>query len=126
MIGVRALVRRVLTGVAKVRDHRGDAAGRGTAQSVGHDQQFHQVVIGRVGGRLDDEHVFAADVVVDFDEDFGVVETLHTGVDQIHRGAPVHGHAPRNRVGKRFVGIASDQFGFENVGHSAEVPRWLW
>ena len=37
-----------------------------------HDQQFHQIVIRRMAGRLNDEHVLAADIFVNFDENLVV------------------------------------------------------
>ncbi len=37
----------ILPGIAEIRDYRGDPHGRGTQQRVGHDQQFHQVIVGR-------------------------------------------------------------------------------
>ena len=47
-IGVRPTDSAVLPGVAEVGNHGGDAAGRGAAERVGEDQQFHQVVVGRL------------------------------------------------------------------------------
>ena len=66
----------VLPGIAEIRDHRGDALGGGPLQRVDDDEQFHQVVVGGERGRLHHEHVLAADVLLDLDEDFHVVEAL--------------------------------------------------
>src|SRR3546814_6847478 len=41
-----------------------------------------QIVVGRKIGRLDDEDVLAADVFVDFDEDFLIGEAAHAGVGE--------------------------------------------
>ena len=41
-------------------------------QAVDHDQQLHQVVVDRRAGRLDEEHVAAADVFVDLAGDLAV------------------------------------------------------
>ena len=47
----------VLAGVAEIGDDRRDAPRRGAPQRVDHDQQLHQIVVRRIGGRLDDEGV---------------------------------------------------------------------
>jgi hypothetical protein len=64
----------VLAGIAEIGDHRGDPAGRRPPQRIDQDQQLHQVVVGRKRGRLDDEHVLAAYVLLDLDEDLHVGE----------------------------------------------------
>ena len=83
-IGVRGPCLAVLPGVAEIGQHGGDAAGRGAAQRVRHDQQFHQVVVGRIGRRLDDEGVLAAHVLLDLDEDLHVGEAAHLALGQRH------------------------------------------
>jgi len=40
----------VLPGIAEIGDDGGNALGRGPAQRVDADQQFHQIVIGRMAG----------------------------------------------------------------------------
>ena len=67
----------VLPGIAEIGQDRGDPLGRGAAQRVDADQQLHQIVVGRIGGRLDDEHVLAADILVDLDENLLVGEAAH-------------------------------------------------
>ena len=57
----------VLAGIAEVGDHGGDAAGRGALERIDHDQQFHQVVVGRRAGGLHHEDVLAAHVLLDLD-----------------------------------------------------------
>ena len=57
----------VLPGIAEIRDDGGDAAGGGTLHCVDHDQQLHEAVIDRLAGALHDEHVHAADGLVDGD-----------------------------------------------------------
>ena len=47
----------ILAGVAVVRQHRGDPAGRRALERVDHDQQLHQVVVHGRARRLDDEDV---------------------------------------------------------------------
>ena len=70
----------VLPGVAEVRDHRGDAAGRGALERVDHDAQLHQVLVGRRAGRLHDEDVARAHVLLDLDVDFAVGEAADLGL----------------------------------------------
>ena len=107
----------VLPGVAEVGHHRGDPVRRRPAQRVGHDHQLHQVVVRRVRRRLDDEHVLAADVLEDLDEDLGVVEALDPGLDQLDGLAAVHRDAPRDRGRERTVGVARDQLRLEQGVH---------
>ena len=66
--------------------HRGDPLGRGAAQRIDADQQFHQVVVGRVAGRLDDEHVLAAlDGGAGVDLEVGDEELLDAGALRVAR-----------------------------------------
>src|SRR5262249_30872620 len=62
----------VLPGVAVVRQYGGDAGGAGPLETVEHDQQFGQVVVHRRAGRLHDEDVPAAHVLLDAHGDFAV------------------------------------------------------
>ena len=107
----------VLPRIAEVGHHRGDPVRRRPAQRVAHDQEFHQVVVRRVRRRLDDEHVLAADVLVDLDEDLRVVEPLDPGLDQLHRLAAVHRDPPGDRGGQRSIRVAGDQLGLEEGVH---------
>ena len=75
----------------------------GAAQRVDHDQQFHQIVVGGKAGRLDDEHVLAADILLDLDEHFHVGEAAHHGLDQRQLQILADG------LGQRAVGIARQQ-----------------
>jgi hypothetical protein len=74
----------VLPGIAEIGHHRRDPLRRGAAERVDADQQLHQIVIGRIGGRLDHEHVLAADILVDLDEHLLVGEAAHAGVGDRH------------------------------------------
>jgi hypothetical protein len=49
------------------------------AQRIDHQDQFHQVVVGRRAGRLDHEHVLAAHVLLDLDADLAVAEAPDHG-----------------------------------------------
>ena len=72
-----ALVLAVLPGVAEVGHHGRDPIGAGPLEALDHDQQFHQVLVDRRAGGLDDEHVAAADVLVDLAGNLAVGEIAH-------------------------------------------------
>src|SRR5690606_6775226 len=93
----------VLSGVAVVGHHRRDPLRRRPHQGVGHDQQLHQVVVGRIAGRLDDEDVLAADVLLDHREHLVVREPLHLRLGQGHVQVVADG------AGQRPVGVACEQ-----------------
>ena len=74
----------------------------GAPQRIDHDQQFHQIVVGGKAGRLDDEHVLAADIFLDLDEDLHVGEAAH------HRLGEGQLQILADGFGERAVGIARD------------------
>ena len=78
----------VLTGVAVVRDHRGDALGRRPASGVDHDELLHDHVVHRhVLGRavgLDHEDVGTAHVLAEAAVDLAVGEVDQVRVAQLH------------------------------------------
>src|SRR5690606_15172826 len=90
----------VLAGIAEIRDGGGDAAGRGTAQRIDHDHDFHQVVVGRRTGGLQHEDVLAAHVLVDLDHDFAIGEAANRHLAQGHVEMVdyVHGQAGVGRA----------------------------
>ena len=99
----------VLPRIAEIGDHRGDAPRARAPQRIDDDEQFHQMVVGRIARRLDDEHVLAAHILLHLDEHFHVGEAAHHGLGegQLQRLA--------DGVGERAVGIARDQL------HAAQV-----
>ena len=94
----------ILTRIAEIGNDRGDALGRGAAQRVVDDEQLHQIVVRGEVRRLDDEDVLAADILVNFDEDFLVGETAHAGIGQ--RQLEIIG----DRAGQRQIAVAGDEF----------------
>ena len=78
------LVLAILARVAVIRHHRGDARRRRSTERVHHDHQLHQVLIDRRAGRLHDEDVGAADVLVDLKRDFGVGKPAQAGLTEFH------------------------------------------
>ena len=81
-IGVRGPRFPVLPRIAEIGKDGGDPFGRRAPQRVDADQELHQIVVRRIAGRLDHEHVLAADVLVDLDEHFFVGEAAHARVGQ--------------------------------------------
>jgi hypothetical protein len=77
------LVLAILARVAEVRHHGSDPPRRRPLGGIEHDQQLHQVVGRRVRG-LDDEHVAAADVLVEAHRDLTVLEARHDHVTDRH------------------------------------------
>ena len=112
----------VLPGIAEIRDHRGDAAGRRPAQTVAHDQQFHQVVIGRVRCGLDDEHVLTPDIFEHFDKDLAIVEPLDPRIHQSDMYTAMHAHPAGNGFGQWTVSIPSNKLGFVQLWHVCVSP----
>src|SRR5512145_2612523 len=64
----------VLTAIAVVRNHSGDAVSRCTPQSVAHDEQFNEVVVDRGARRLDHKAVETSNAVVELAEGLAVAE----------------------------------------------------
>lgn len=69
----------ILAGVAEVRDGGGDTTGGGALERVGHGQDFHQIVVGRVAGGLQDEHVATAHVFEQLHCHLAIAELAHVG-----------------------------------------------
>ncbi len=77
--GDPGLVLLVGAAVRVERQDRRDPPGARPLEGVDHDQQFHDRLVDRVAGRLDEEDVLLADVVEDLDEDVLVGELEHLG-----------------------------------------------
>jgi hypothetical protein len=112
-------MRGVLPGIAEIGKNRRDPPGRRAAEGIDHDQQFHQVVVGRKGGRLHHEDILAAHVFLDFDKNLLIgeapdaclaerdIEIVANGFSQapvrvsrenLHLGPPVVPAASRNEL----------------------------
>jgi hypothetical protein len=89
--------------VAEIGNDGRDAPGRGAAQRIGHDQQFHQMIVRGKRCRLDDERVLPAHVLLHFDENFHIRETADLTIRQ--RESEIG----RNGFGQRTVGIAREK-----------------
>ena len=77
------LVLLVRAAVGVERDDRGDPPRAGPLERVDHDQQFHDRLVDRVAGRLDQEDVLLADVLQDLDEDVLVRELEDLGLARL-------------------------------------------
>ena len=67
----------VLPPIAEIRDHGRDARCRRPPAGIGHDQQFHKMVVDRIARRLHQENVLPAYILLDLDEDLPVAEVRH-------------------------------------------------
>jgi len=68
--------------------------------SVHHDQQFHQVFVGRGAGALHHKNVARTHVLFDFDGHFAIGKPAHLGISQANV------KVMRNVVGQCGIGIA--------------------
>ncbi len=96
----------VLARVAVVRDHRRDPLRRRPLEGVEHQEELHQVVVGRRRDRLDHEHVTATDVLGDLDLDLAVAEAPDLGSAQ--RDADV----TTDRLRQRAIGVSRKELDF--------------
>ena len=62
---------------------------------VDHDAQLHQVLVGRSTGRLDDEHIARAHVLLDFDRDLAIGKAGDRRLAQL--GTEMRGNFLRQR-----------------------------
>jgi hypothetical protein len=113
------LVLAVLPGVAVIRDDGRDARRGRAAERVHHDAELHQVLVDRPGGGLDDEHVHAADVLVDLERDLRVGEAMEPGL--AHRHAQELG----NLLRQQRVGAAGEEPEFR-LCHAVRHPGDLF
>ena len=72
-----AFVLAVLPGVAEIGNDGRDPIGARPLEALDHDQEFHQVLVDRRASGLEDEHVAAADVLVDLAGNLAVGKIAH-------------------------------------------------
>ena len=106
----------VLTRITEVGDHRADALGRGALERVDHDDQLHQVFVGRRAGGLNDEHVTGTHVLVDLDRHFTVGEAADMS------GAQLYAQMASNFGGQSRIGVAGED---HEVGLGRRTGRSL-
>ena len=74
----------VLTGITEERDHGSDSC-RGCAPcGIKHDQELHDIFIGRITGRLNEKDVSGSEIVYVLNKDFAVGESLDVHMSQFH------------------------------------------
>ena len=79
---IAALGFTILTGIAKVGDHGGNAAGRSTAAGIDHNKQLHQVIVDRLAGGLNQEHICATNCFKQGNSYFAVSKSFDFAVAQ--------------------------------------------
>ncbi len=94
----------ILTGIAVIGDNSRYPAGRTAPQGIERDQQFHQVVIGRERGRLQDENILATHILQNFNEHLHIGKPADAGFGQ--RGVESGG----NRFREGAVAVTGEQF----------------
>ena len=72
----------VLARIAEIGNDRRDAMRRCTSKRIDHDQQLHQVIVGWIGRRLDDEGVAPAHVLQNLDKNLQIGEAAHMAAGQ--------------------------------------------
>ena len=97
LIATAGLVLAILAGIPEVGNDRGDPRRAGPLGGIHEQQQLEDVFRRRIG-RLDDEDIAAADVLVDLDEDLAVGKPLERHLAQL--GIQVLRHF----LGERAVG----------------------
>ncbi len=81
------LILAILPGVAKEGNDRRDPRRARPAGCIHHDEQLHQVLIGRRAGRLDDVNIPAADIFIDLDVGLAIGERAYGGIPKRHTNA---------------------------------------
>ena len=81
--GVTGLGLAVLTGIAKIGDDSGDAAGGRPLHGIDHDQQLHQVVVDGTAGGLDQKYIGTADGLINGGEHLAVCKMADLRIAQL-------------------------------------------
>src|SRR5574343_796481 len=67
----------ILTGIAEIGNGGSNPTGRGALQRINHHQQLHQVIVRWVAGRLQDEDIMAAHMLLNLDTDLAIGEAAN-------------------------------------------------
>ena len=78
------LILTILARVAKEGNDRRDPIGAGAPRGVNHDEQLHQVLIGRGAGGLNDENIVAPNVFLDSDVGLAIGKGTDGGLPERH------------------------------------------
>ncbi len=107
----------ILAGVAVIGQDRSEPGGAGSLEAVQHDEQLHQVLVDRRTGRLHNEHVSAADILLDPHRDFAVGKVIENDSPQ---GVP---QAIGNSLRQGAVGAATENLQLVIVAHHGRGPK---
>lgn len=72
--GNAACVLTILACVAEIRNDRGNSSSTGAATGINQYEEFNEVFVNRWTGGLDEEHIAATDILIEFNADFAVGE----------------------------------------------------
>ena len=121
--GIAALGLAVLASIAEIGDHGGDAARAGALAGVDHNEQLHQTVVDGLAGGVDEEHVAAADGLIQGYGGLAVGEALDLRLAQLDADELA------DLLGQRRVGVAGEDLhvlAVRNHGRTlAFYPFWL-
>ena len=125
-----------------VRNHRCDGTGRGTTTGVDHDQQFHEMIVDRRTGGLDQKDIAAANGLLYLNIDLPICKSLGLDRPQIHSQIMRHLlretlqgmhliHEVETRSARNGIGRSRKEFQFaegklrhgrQSQGHGRDVP----
>src|SRR6266849_4019064 len=80
--GNARLILLIGTAIGIVGDDGGDAGSGGAFKRIDHDQQFHNGAVDRRAEGLDDEHIAATYIIIDFHEDIFVAKLKNICITQ--------------------------------------------
>ena len=106
----------VLTGIAEVGDHRGNAAGGSPLHGIDHDEQLHQVVVDRTAGGLYQEHIGTTDRFIDGGKHLAIGKMADLRVAQLDTNQLT------NVFGQSHIGIAAEHLHILAVRNHFQLP----
>src|SRR5712691_795951 len=102
------LVFTVLARITKKRNHRRYPIGAGASRGIHHDEQLHQMLVGRRAGGLNNENIVAPNIFFDSDVSLGIWERAD------------------RRLAKRDADVFADTLGQLAIGRAAKYLQfWL-
>ena len=115
--GITCLGLAVLPAVAEVGDNSRYPAGRSPAQGVDHYKHFHQVVVDRGAGGLNDKNIAASDRLLDGNRDLAVGEGGYLAVSQRHA------YRIGDGLGQGGIGVARENLDLSAVINHMITPK---
>ena len=99
-------------------DHCGDAASGSPAAGIDHNQQFHEMVVDRLAGGLNQKHIRAADSLDEGDGSLAIGKMLHIRVAQLDPKLLADG------LSEFGVGVATENLNVFTVRNHQMIPRF--